>query len=108
MKKVLSLVIANALMASVAIFPSALPVQAENPLGEINIDKYCKNRFGQAAQAKLVENTAWGWRCSIRQDLVTLSMDNACRFQYPNKKAYSRAKNSRDPYSWICLTPALR
>lgn len=46
MKKVLSLVIANALMASVVIFPSALPVQAKTTLGDINIDKYCKNRFG--------------------------------------------------------------
>ncbi len=101
MKGFWSLAITTALMISATIFPSA--AQAQRVLGGIDVDRYCKDRFGGTARAELVENTAWGWRCRIGRDLVSLSMDNACRFQYNNQRAYSQARDSRNPYSWICL-----
>ena len=104
MKGFWSLAITTAFMTSAAIFPPT--AQAQITLGGIDIDKYCKDRFGRAgiaARAELVENTAWGWRCRVGRDLVSLSLDNACRFQYENQSAYSKARDSGNPYSWICL-----
>lgn len=102
MKVVHNLAFATVLIVGTSIFPSV--AQAQRNLGGVNIDAYCKNRFGSGARAVLVENTAWGWRCRIRQDLVSLSIDNACRFQYQNQRAYAQTRNSRDPYSWVCLS----
>jgi hypothetical protein len=101
MKNSKALILVGALATSSILFP--MTAQAQRILGGIDLDGYCANRFGTGSKAEQVENTAWGWRCRIRQDLVTLSMDNACRFQYKNQNAYARPRNERDPYSWECL-----
>lgn len=101
MKVVHNLAFATALIVSTSIFPSS--AQAQTELGPVNIDAYCKKRFGDRSRAELVENTAWGWRCRIREDLVTVSISNACRYKY-GQRAYAQARNSRDPYSWVCLS----
>jgi hypothetical protein len=101
MKILKPLILVATIAASSTIFP--MKAQAQRVLGGVNIDVYCRNRFGNAARAVLVENTAYGWRCRVGKDLVTLSIDNACRFQYNNQRAYSRTTNSREPYSWQCV-----
>ncbi|MGK7901768.1 MAG: hypothetical protein AB4352_10205 [Hormoscilla sp.] len=81
----------------------ALTAEARE-LGGVNLNKYCQNRFNNPrARAVLVQNNAWGWRCQLGQDKVSISMDNACKIQYNNQRAYSRATNPSDPYSWKCF-----
>jgi hypothetical protein len=101
MKTSKALILVAALATSSILFP--MTAQAQRLIGGIDVDKYCRDRFGEGSKSELVENTAWGWRCRIRQDLVSLSMDNACRFQYKNQNAYARPHNERDPYSWQCF-----
>lgn len=101
MKNSKALILVTALATSSILFP--MTAQAQRVLGGIDVNSYCRDRFGNGSQAELVENTAWGWRCRIRQDLVTLSMDNACRFQYKNPSVFARPGNPRDPYSWQCF-----
>lgn len=80
------------------------PLTAEaRELGGINLNQYCQNLYGRGARAVNPQNNAWGWRCRVGQDDVSISMDNACRIQYNNQRAYSRATNPSDPYSWKCF-----
>ena len=100
-----NIVLANTLAISYILLPVVAYAQQEAYLGGIDVDTYCKDRFGGTARAELDPNekTAWGWRCRIGRDLVTICMDNACRFQYKNQRAFSRPKDSRNPYSWECF-----
>ncbi|AFW96208.1 hypothetical protein ANA_C13546 [Anabaena sp. 90] len=99
------IVFVNVLAINSVLFPmtaQAETIDGATVLGGVDIDKYCQDRFGPGSESARAEETAWGWRCRIREDLVTISMDNVCRFQY-NQGAKSHTKNERDPFSWVCL-----
>lgn len=80
----------------------ALTAEARE-LGGVNLNQYCRNRYGESARAVKVQNNAWGWRCKIEEDKVSISMDHVCKVQYNNQRAYSRATDPNNPYSWKCF-----
>jgi hypothetical protein len=101
MKTSKSLILVAALATSSILFP--MTARAEQVLGGLDLDKYCKKLYGDGSKAVLVEQTAWGWRCTTKEDKVPLPMGNACRYQYKNDNAYARPTDERDPFSWKCF-----
>ena len=81
----------------------AFPAEARE-LGGLNLNRYCRHVFkDRGARAVPVTQNAWGWHCKLGGDLVSLSMDNACKWQYRSQRAYAQTSNPADPNSWKCF-----
>ncbi len=71
----------------------------------VNIDPWCKEKFGKAFKAKLVGQNASGWTCERSiVDRRPVSFKDACKLQYGKKRVVrAKALNGNDPYSWKCV-----
>ncbi|MEG4425111.1 hypothetical protein QUB02_13705 [Microcoleus sp. D3_18_C1] len=77
-------------------------------IGGVDLNRYCQQRW-RGSYADLIERTAWGWRCFVGSNRYEISVENACKEQYPSSKGYTvvfaNAVNPSDPYSWGCFRP---
>lgn len=76
--------------------------------GGVGIQAYCTNTYpGASAQAILVTQNAYGWRCKLNwhnnSEVVGVSVANACIQQHGMKsRAYLINNDSTSPYNWRC------
>lgn len=69
----------------------------------VNIDPWCKAKFGPKFKAKLIGRTAGDWVCEQSQgNRRPIMMKAACDLQYGRVKR-AKALNWNDPYSWRCI-----
>ena len=91
---------------------ASAPAQAQRGL---DLNGFCRYRYGSRSYAQLVSHDAGGWRCRVRNQLRPFSgngydMNAACEWQYPPRRitpaefARAYARNWSDPYSWYCTT----
>ena len=72
----------------------------------VNLDPWCKKKFGRYYKAKLIGKTAGSWVCldpdtGIRKGI---SVGGACGLQHGERNVVkAEAKNWNDPYSWKCV-----
>ncbi len=110
--------IALTIIAFVSVLMSPIanikPAQAETNLGGLDLAKYCYYKYPVYRGTKAISgNGAYSWRC--RMPLTTFSdwpywdygidTQEVCRQQKNNSRAYARALNARDAYSWQCFKP---
>jgi len=69
----------------------------------MNIEKYCKDLYGDQSRASLLEeHNANSWRCAKGRDMVGLDLNDLCLRQYgPDRGAV--LGNPTDPKSWTCV-----
>jgi hypothetical protein len=80
-----------------------------NILGNVNLQEYCQSTYGtaiQVAQAVLIEQNAYGWRCKVTDNNSTplyydINVTDACQSQY-GSGAQDAYRDFDDPYSWYC------
>lgn len=66
-----------------------------------NLSGYCQSIGDNSAS--LDGNTAYSWHCVTSSGShVSISMTDACRWQYNNSGALDRLADYFDPYSWEC------
>jgi hypothetical protein len=96
----------NLVLATTLVTGSLLNILPANAgvLGGIDIDRHCREIHGSGSYATLIERTAWGWRCQSGSNQYSIDLTNACKRQYNNQNARAETTNSRDPYSWRCVT----
>lgn len=97
----------NLVLATTLVTGSLLHISPANAgvLGGIDIDTYCKRYYNNNSYyATLIERTAWGWRCQSGRNQYSIDLTDACKRQYNNRNARAETTNSRDPYSWRCVT----
>lgn len=67
----------------------------------LNLDVYCKSKYGDTAKQVLVGQGAFSWRCELQGNLLEMNMNEACGMKYGgNFKA--KYGNQQDPNSWYC------
>jgi hypothetical protein len=90
--------------------PSAMAVRnkVEPPLWKgLQVDAYCKAKYGNAAAATFTQGDAYSWRCSVadlggRRTAHPLDMNDACRAQHGSGfKAV--VDNLKEVFSWHCV-----
>ncbi|MBW4689705.1 MAG: hypothetical protein KME40_32580 [Komarekiella atlantica HA4396-MV6] len=81
----------------------------QNPYGYgLNLNSYCKQKYGSSSKEVLIENNAYGWRCLVQGgNLVGINIDEACQMHY-GYSAKSALGNYNDPSSWYCNAEYLR
>lgn len=67
----------------------------------LDVNWYCKQIYGQASVSINIDNTAGGWRCTQANQLVGLSMADACRMHYGNTATVNA--NGTDGGAWHCI-----
>ncbi len=78
-------------------------------LGNVDLQEYCQSTYGsaiQVAQAVLIEQNAYGWRCKVTDATSTplyydINVTDACQSQY-GSGAQDAYQDFDDPYSWYC------
>lgn len=75
------------------------PVQFQHRTLDLNA--YCARNLGDDYQARLVENNAYGWKCTNGNNSVGMNLDKACQQQHGNGSR-PLLGNYNDPYSWSC------
>lgn len=76
----------------------------EQPLGGLDLDRYCKEKFGPNAVARLFGGTDWFCTGSgTFNEISPNRMTEACEWQYGRSDLYARMLNPTDPYSWRCF-----
>ena len=86
-------------LAAPARTPSLLGPPADETL-EAVLTTYCVKVRGKLAVATL-DAEADGWQCRHAERTTALSVDAACRWFY-GEKAWSKALDDDNPYSWRC------
>ena len=83
------------LFAVVALFATTAVSEAQQMLGGLKLEPYCRQTFGSGAHR--VGPTIWDWRCGGH----SFNVNDACRWQYG---AGARAGHGAvsDPFSWYC------
>lgn len=72
----------------------------------LNLDSYCRRRYGSAAVPTAKEGDAYSWRCAVRgmngeESFHQMNLDNACKEQYgPDFGA--TLGSAREVQSWTC------
>jgi len=97
------------MLVSLAICSSKQEATAQSSnrvrIGGVDLNRYCQQRW-KGSYADLIERTAWGWRCFAGSDRHSISVQDACKEQYPSYPVLlADATNSQDPYSWGCFQP---
>ena len=81
---------------------SASPAKA-GELGGVNLDGFCRARYGSNARAYLIANQgASGWRCQVGKSRVSIDMKSACTWQHKRSDAVAQPLKWSDAYSWRC------
>jgi len=79
-----------------------------NPLGGVDLSRWCKDTFGGHYKAKLFGSTAGSWWCVESDGPLNqkqISVEDACRKQYDRQDLTAFAVWT-DPYSWNCYPPS--
>jgi hypothetical protein len=110
--------IAFALISSVAVAISSIanikPAQAETNLGGLDLARYCYYKYHTYRGTKAISgNGAYSWLCRMPLTIFSdwpnwdfgIDTQEVCRQQKNNSRAYARALNDRDAYSWQCFKP---
>ena len=70
-------------------------------VGSSNLVAYCRSQGYEGA--RLVEPTAYGWRCTSSGSTGYIPMRKVCQSILPGRVALiDRVSNYHDPYSWKC------
>jgi hypothetical protein len=77
------------------------------PMRGVDIDAYCKTKYGNNALANNQEGHAYSWRCMVKDrnggnKYFEINMDEACRMQY-GSGFKSATNDTNDKYSWRCI-----
>jgi hypothetical protein len=83
------------------------PVEIE-VLGELDLARYCRERYGPNMSVTLVAENSFGWRCAGRRNGLwgtdAIDLGEACRTQYGPR---ARPRDDPDtPYGWVCVRMA--
>jgi hypothetical protein len=74
----------------------------ENSYGYgLNLNWYCKQKYGSSSREALIENNAYGWRCFRQGQYIGINVDEACKMQY-GSSARSALGDYNDATSWYC------
>ncbi len=69
--------------------------------GGLDLNGYCRAEGYQ--NAKLIEKTAYGWRClATNGSLIDMNLFDACRLQYNGLLPVPKFSDFNNPYSWQC------
>ena len=68
----------------------------------VNIDRWCKWKFGNNWRANLIEHHVGGWSCKrTTTEHRSVNIDEACRLEYRNVVGVGHGA-ANNPYSWYC------
>jgi len=82
---------------SFALAAKAYPM--ERDLGGVDLSAYCHHKGYE--DTKLVNNTGYGWVCYRGNEMVAISMTEACQWTY-GPGAIDRMGDYNNPNSWQC------
>lgn len=75
-------------------------------LGSADLGRYCRDVFGSKSVASLVQDHAYGWKCSVtRNELFgtkPMDVERACGMQF-GEPSYADPWDSDFAYSWECF-----
>lgn len=86
---------------------AAPPPAAPPPWRGLQVEAFCKSKYGVMAGATYTQGNAFSWRCTAidlggRRAEHDLDMHEACRAQYgPRFKA--AVSNLKEPFGWHCV-----
>ncbi|HMK79936.1 MAG TPA: hypothetical protein VK438_09810 [Xanthobacteraceae bacterium] len=83
------------LLAAAALVATSAIAEAQQNLGGLQLEAYCRQTFG--SNAHRIGPTIWDWRCGGRP----FNVNDACRFQY-GRGARAAHGPENDPFSWYC------
>jgi hypothetical protein len=82
--------------APVVATPSQSP---QGVAGPIDLDRWCRARYGPVARAAVKQPNAYGWVCFVEGREFPIDVADAARMEYgPSARVAFRDYN--DPYSW--------
>lgn len=98
------LAIATVLTLSFAFLPLKQVEASTLRLGGVDLQRYCSQKYVRPqGYVVLVSRDAGGWRCQVGTVRLSISVNDACKWQYSSQRnVLAHTDNWSDPYSWHC------
>lgn len=92
-------------VAAAQLTDAAGAVRQGDVLGTIDLERYCRDLYGERAIPLLSRPVADGWQCAWRPngifDVEPIDIDDLCRLQYGDP-SFAVSTDPTWPYSWEC------